>query len=90
MMKNGKLYIAIGLAKYLFHLINRGARLPIGLELLLGLIILSVLFELPVIGWIIYIGAFLLGTGAAVNGFRSQCKQMKAEKSESIAADTAN
>ena len=64
----GKIYVAIMLARYLFGLINKGTKLPIGVELIIGLVILSVLFELSTIGWVIYIVTFLLGTGAAING----------------------
>ncbi|MCP4704385.1 MAG: hypothetical protein GY865_07225 [candidate division Zixibacteria bacterium] len=64
----GKIYISITLARYLFSLMNKGTKLPIGIELIVGLIILTVLFELPVIGWVIYIATFLLGSGAAING----------------------
>ncbi|RKX17084.1 MAG: hypothetical protein DRP51_11450 [Candidatus Zixiibacteriota bacterium] len=64
----GKIYVAITLARYLFGLINKASKLPIGVEFIIGLIILSVLFELPIIGWVIYIVTFLLGTGAAING----------------------
>ncbi|MCP4703264.1 MAG: polymer-forming cytoskeletal protein [candidate division Zixibacteria bacterium] len=64
----GKIYVSITLARYLFGLMNKGTKLPIGIELIVGLIILTVLFELPVIGWVIYIATFLLGSGAAING----------------------
>ncbi len=64
----GKIYVAITLARYLFGLINKNSKLSIGIEFIIGLIILSVLFELPTIGWVIYIVTFLLGTGAAING----------------------
>ncbi len=64
----GKIYVAITLTRYLFGLINKDSKLPIGIEFIIGLIILSVLFELPTIGWVIYIITFLLGTGAAING----------------------
>jgi len=39
------------------------------MELFLGLIVLTILFQIPYLGWLIYIGAFILGTGAAVSGY---------------------
>lgn len=74
----GKIYVGIALARYLFRLISRDTKLAIGIELLIGLILLVALFEMPFLGWIIYILAFLLGTGAAVNGFLAQCRRQKA------------
>ncbi|HHI03672.1 MAG TPA: hypothetical protein ENL22_09145 [candidate division Zixibacteria bacterium] len=74
----GKIYVGIALARYLFGLINKKARLPIGIELIIGLILLTVLFELPIIGWIIYIATFLLGTGAAINGCIAISRSSKA------------
>lgn len=65
----GKIYVGITLTRYIFCLLLRGTKLPIGVELIIGLTILTVLFELPVIGWVIYVATFILGTGAAVNGW---------------------
>jgi len=73
----GKIYVGIALTRYLYGLINHESRLPMGVELLIGLIVLTVLFEIPVLGWIIYVGTFLLGTGIAINGFRAQCKRQE-------------
>jgi len=64
----GKIYIGITLARYLFGMINKNTKLPIGIELIVGLVILTVLFELPVVGWVVYVVTFLLGSGAAING----------------------
>ncbi len=74
----GKIYVGIALARYLFSLINKKARLPIGIELIIGLILLTVLFGLPIIGWVIYIATFLLGTGAAINGCIAISRNSKA------------
>lgn len=74
----GKIYVGITLARYLFGLLNRGTKLPVGVELIIGLIILAVLFELPIIGWVIYVATFLLGTGAAINGCITISRKSKA------------
>jgi hypothetical protein len=74
----GKIYVGIALARYLFSLINKKVRLPIGIELIIGLILLTVLFGLPIIGWVIYIATFLLGTGAAINGCIAISRNSKA------------
>lgn len=65
----GKIYVSISLGRIIFGIFNRGQSHSIGWELLLGLTILTILFQIPYLGWIIYIGAFILGSGAAVNGY---------------------
>ena len=67
----GKIYVAIALGHYLFNRFRSGKKTAIALEFIAGLIILAVLFAIPAVGWIIYILAFLLGTGAAVSGIIS-------------------
>jgi len=45
--------------------------------LLLGLVVLSFIFHIPVIGIVIYILAFILGAGAAVAGYLSLSRDLK-------------
>jgi len=65
----GKIYVSISLGRIIFGIFDRQQSYSIGWELLLGLIILTIFFQIPYLGWIIYIGAFILGSGAAVNGY---------------------
>lgn len=74
----GKIYVGITITRYIFCLLTKEKKLPIGVELIIGLIILTVLFELPVIGWVFYIATFLLGTGAAINGMIAIGRSSKA------------
>ena len=47
----GKIYVAIGLGRLIFVLFGRDKG-PIGVEFLIGLIVLSVLFSVSILGWI--------------------------------------
>ncbi len=64
----GKIYVAIALGRLVFILVGRDKG-PIGLEFLIGLIALSLLFTVAVLGWILYILSFIVGSGAAVLGY---------------------
>jgi cytoskeletal protein CcmA (bactofilin family) len=72
----GKIYVSIALGRYLFKRLA-GGRKAIALEFIVGLVILAILFAIPVIGWIVYILTFLLGTGAAVSGIISLHRKYK-------------
>jgi hypothetical protein len=72
----GKIYVSITLGRFLFKRFT-GGRKAIALEFIVGLIILAILFAIPVIGWIVYILTFLLGTGAAVSGIISLHRKYK-------------
>ena len=71
----GKIYVAISLGRYIFGLFNRQKIHAAGMELFLGLIVLTILFQIPYLGWLVYIGAFVLGTGAAVSGYVTMTKK---------------
>ena len=64
----GKIYVSIALGRVIFR-IFRPEPFPIGVELIIGLIILSLLFHIPYAGGLIYLLTVLLGMGAAVNGY---------------------
>ena len=69
----GKIYVSIYLGRMIFKLFK--IKKAMGWELLIGLIILSLLFQIPVLGVIIYLFAFILGSGAAIAGYQSLCKK---------------
>lgn len=72
----GKIYVAIGLGRLIFVLFGRDKG-PIGVEFLIGLIVLSVLFSVSILGWIIYVLTFIIGGGAAVLGYLNLNKQAR-------------
>jgi len=73
----GKIYVAVALGRLAYVLLGRDKG-PIGLEFLIGLIALSLLFTVSVLGWILYVLAFIVGSGAAVLGYLSLNKKAKA------------
>jgi|GEM_PF-1198555 cytoskeletal protein CcmA (bactofilin family) len=72
----GKIYVAIGLGRLIFVIFGRDKG-PIGVEFLIGLIVLSVLFSVSILGWIIYVLVFIVGGGAAVLGYLNLNKQTR-------------
>jgi cytoskeletal protein CcmA (bactofilin family) len=74
----GKIYTSIALGRFLFKALDRNKTYAMALELLLGLLILSFVFWIPYLGWIIYITAFIVGAGAAISGFLILSRRLKA------------
>jgi len=73
----GKIYVSIFIGRLLIGLVARGKKVALGWELLLGLIILSIVFQIPGLGVLIYIITFILGTGAAIAGYLSMTHPKK-------------
>jgi len=71
----GKIYVSIFLGRIIFRLFK--IKTAMGWELLIGLIIISLLFQIPGFGVVIYIFSFILGTGAAIVGYQSLCRKSK-------------
>jgi cytoskeletal protein CcmA (bactofilin family) len=74
----GKIYVSISLGRLILKALNREKIYALGWELFCGLIILTVLFQIPFLGWMIYIGAFILGSGAAISGYWALTRRVKA------------
>ena len=72
----GKVYTSIALGRFIFRPFS-AKTVPMGVELLLGLIILTILFQLPFIGWPIYIITAIIGMGAAISGFMVLCRRLE-------------
>jgi hypothetical protein len=73
----GKIYAAIPLGNWVLNMISKESKPGIILQFLIGLIILTVLFRIPYIGMIIYIGAFVLGAGAIVQAIISMRTKLR-------------
>ncbi|MCX6826490.1 MAG: polymer-forming cytoskeletal protein, partial [candidate division Zixibacteria bacterium] len=67
----GKIYLSIALGRWIFRLFRPHREFAIGFELLLGLIVLTILFQLPYLGCLIYIITALIGMGAAIRGYHA-------------------
>jgi hypothetical protein len=65
----GKIYVSIVLGRLVFRLFFGQKRFALGWEFIIGLIILSISFEIPGLGIVIYLLAFIIGSGAAVTGY---------------------
>ncbi|UCD94380.1 MAG: hypothetical protein JSU69_11560 [Candidatus Zixiibacteriota bacterium] len=73
----GKIYVSILIGRLTFKIFSGTKRIALGWELLVGLIILSLVFRIPVAGTIVYILSFITGAGAAVMGYLSLNKKYK-------------
>jgi cytoskeletal protein CcmA (bactofilin family) len=65
----GKIYVSVALGDWIFKTLSRGEGPGIGVKFIVGLFVLVILFQIPVLGWIIYLLSFIAGMGAAVNGY---------------------
>ncbi len=65
-----KVYVSIALGRLIVRAFRKGVEPKQGWSLILGLIILTLLFTIPVIGWIIYFGVIFFGFGAIIMGYR--------------------
>lgn len=61
----GKIYVAIVIGRLIFGIFS-GKRFAIGWEFIIGLLVLSIVFQIPVLGIIAYIIVFLVGAGGAI------------------------
>jgi len=66
-----KIYVAIAIGRIGIRAINKEIEPKQGWSLLLGLIILTILFVIPVLGWIVYFAVIFWGIGAILLGLRA-------------------
>jgi cytoskeletal protein CcmA (bactofilin family) len=66
-----KVYVAIALGRFGIRAIRKGHEPKAGWSLLLGLIILTFLFVIPVLGWFVYFAVIFWGIGAIIMGIRA-------------------
>jgi cytoskeletal protein CcmA (bactofilin family) len=85
----GKVYVSITLGRLILRLFSRTGTFALFWEFLLGLIILTILFQVPYLGWVIYIATFLLGMGAAVAAYFAIIRRYKAAARAATPAATA-
>jgi len=73
-----KVYVSIAVGRMVFKLLGR--QIKIGWALLLGLVIVTILFTVPVLGWVCYFGVVFWGIGAIVLAVQ-QCRQLPVPQS---------
>ena len=73
----GKIYAAILIGRLVSSGFKRDGRIALGFELIIGLIILYILFEIPILGTIVYLAAYVVGSGAIIAGFLSLSRKCK-------------
>ncbi|UCG61393.1 MAG: hypothetical protein JSV52_13890 [Candidatus Zixiibacteriota bacterium] len=67
---SGKIIVAVVLGYFLIKLIKPGAVYLSRIQLLLGLIVLTIAFALPYLGFLIYLALSTIGAGAIVLGIK--------------------
>ena len=80
-----KIYVAIALGRMTIRAFRKGADPKNGWSLILGLIILSILFVLPTVGWVIYFATVFFGIGAILLGAK-KCREMAVSSIDSPCA----
>lgn len=70
-----KIYFAIFLGAFVVNAFRKGIKPNQGVSLILGLIIITLAYTVPYMGWIIYFGSILLGAGAILLGAQECRKQ---------------
>lgn len=84
-MVTAKIFVGITLGMVVISLLKSSGRTSLGWSLLLGMLILSLLFKIPVLGWIVYLAAWAIGAGAMTFCFF----RPKVVAASSAAADTS-
>jgi len=66
-----KIYVALAVGRVAIRAFRKDAEPKQGWSLLLGLVILTILFVIPVLGWIVYFAVIFWGIGAILMGLRA-------------------
>lgn len=59
-----KVIVGIWLGRLLLEALSHGRKVSLGWSLVLGMLLLFLLFKIPILGWLIYLAAWVLGAGA--------------------------
>ncbi|MFH2057197.1 MAG: polymer-forming cytoskeletal protein [bacterium] len=59
-----KIVVGIWLGRLLLEAMSHGKKVSLGWSLVLGMLLLFLLFKIPVLGWVIYLLAWVMGAGA--------------------------
>jgi len=75
-----KIYVAIAVGRIGIRAFKKDTEIKQGWALFLGLIVLSILFVIPVLGWIVYFAVIFWGMGGILMGIRICRQRMDAPK----------
>jgi hypothetical protein len=78
----GKIYVSIVIGRLLFGLLSSKPKLALGWEFIIGLVILTILFQMPYLGSIIYLFTFIVGMGGAICGYLALSRKYKESEAE--------
>lgn len=81
-----KIFVGITLGMVIISLFKRSGHISLGWSLLLGLILLALLFKIPFFGWLVYIAAWAVGSGAVTFCFFRRRKPDTQTPAEAIPA----
>ena len=73
-----KLFVAVALGDKIVQLVSSSESKSYALSLFIGLVILTILFNIPYLGWIFYLAAVVTGLGAVMITFNKSRKAAKA------------
>jgi cytoskeletal protein CcmA (bactofilin family) len=59
-----KVVVGIWLGRLILEQLSGGRKVSLGWSLILGMVVLALLFKIPILGWLIYLLAWILGAGA--------------------------
>jgi hypothetical protein len=59
-----KIFVGITIGLLLLGLLKKSGRTSLGWALLVGMILLAIGYKIPIVGWIAYVLAWAVGTGA--------------------------
>ncbi len=62
----GKVFAAITVGIVFMAWIRRDKKISLGWSLILGSVLLALCFKIPIVGWLLYLGAWAVGSGAIV------------------------
>jgi len=74
----GKVYVSVVIGRLVFKLLSPHKEHALGWELVIGLILLTIVFQIPGLGMAVYILAFIIGTGGAIMGYISNRQKLRA------------
>jgi hypothetical protein len=72
-----KLFVATALGDKLVQLVSSSEPKSYALSLFIGLVILTILFNIPYLGWIFYLATIVTGLGAIMIAFNRSRKAAK-------------
>ena len=74
-----KIFVAVAVGDLLMKKFTGSEKRSQAVALLIGLVLLTILFEIPFLGWILYFATVCIGLGAILIAFNDRRKAIAAE-----------